>query len=143
MRNSAPIEENSWRHRRLRSELKALQSDPPEGIQGKSRDGSSVFASMLSIQFQKFLSFNSVSSYATGSILLPLASHHHRSARQSVRGRRLLPFHANSTNLPNETSRRSIPDQDVSPQHFPTRRHRLRLHSSQLELGADHLQSSH
>ena len=34
LQNSAPIEENSWRHRRLRSELKALQSDPPEGIQG-------------------------------------------------------------------------------------------------------------
>jgi len=38
IRNSPPIEENSWRHRRLRSELKALQSDPPEGIQAIPMD---------------------------------------------------------------------------------------------------------
>ncbi|XP_064640709.1 uncharacterized protein LOC135495754 [Lineus longissimus] len=34
----APIEDNSWRHRRLRSELKALKSDPPEGIQATPLD---------------------------------------------------------------------------------------------------------
>jgi len=34
-----PIEENSWRHRRLRSELKTLRSDPPEGIQAAPLDG--------------------------------------------------------------------------------------------------------
>jgi len=33
-----PIEENSWRHRRLRSELKALRTDPPEGIQATPLD---------------------------------------------------------------------------------------------------------
>ena len=31
--STLPIEENSWRHRRLRSELKTLRTDPPEGIQ--------------------------------------------------------------------------------------------------------------
>ncbi|XP_074644947.1 uncharacterized protein LOC141901538 [Tubulanus polymorphus] len=34
----APIEENSWRHRRLRSELKSLKTDPPEGIQATPLD---------------------------------------------------------------------------------------------------------
>lgn len=38
IQNTPQIEENSWRHRRLRSELKALQSDPPEGIQATPLD---------------------------------------------------------------------------------------------------------
>ena len=36
--SSLPIEENSWRHRRLRSELKTLRSDPPEGIEASPLD---------------------------------------------------------------------------------------------------------
>lgn len=38
LQSSLPIEENSWRHRRLRSELKTLRSDPPEGIQATPLD---------------------------------------------------------------------------------------------------------
>lgn len=38
LQSSLPIEENSWRHRRLRSELKTLKSDPPEGIQATPLD---------------------------------------------------------------------------------------------------------
>ena len=37
-KSTPPIEENSWRHRRLRSELKTLQTDPPEGIQATPLD---------------------------------------------------------------------------------------------------------
>ena len=33
----------SWRHRRLLLELKALQSDPPEGIMAKPLDSSCFF----------------------------------------------------------------------------------------------------
>ena len=36
--STPPIEENSWRHRRLRSELKTLKTDPPEGIQATPLD---------------------------------------------------------------------------------------------------------
>ena len=36
--SSLPIEENSWRHRRLRSELKTLRTDPPEGIRATPLD---------------------------------------------------------------------------------------------------------
>jgi len=35
---NSDVEENSWRNRRLRSELKALKSDPPEGIQATPLD---------------------------------------------------------------------------------------------------------
>ncbi|KAK0045836.1 SUMO-conjugating enzyme UBC9 [Biomphalaria pfeifferi] len=38
LQSTPPIEENSWRHRRLRSELKTLKSDPPEGIQATPLD---------------------------------------------------------------------------------------------------------
>ncbi|XP_013387845.1 uncharacterized protein LOC106156942 [Lingula anatina] len=38
LQSTPPIEENSWRHRRLRSELKTLQTDPPEGIQATPLD---------------------------------------------------------------------------------------------------------
>ena len=36
--STPPIEEDSWRHRRLRSELKTLRTDPPEGIQATPLD---------------------------------------------------------------------------------------------------------
>ena len=32
VQSTPPIEESSWRHRRLRSELKTLRADPLEGI---------------------------------------------------------------------------------------------------------------
>ncbi|XP_052229478.1 uncharacterized protein LOC127843767 isoform X2 [Dreissena polymorpha] len=38
LQSTPPIEENSWRHRRLRSELKTLRSDPPEGIRAEPLD---------------------------------------------------------------------------------------------------------
>ncbi|XP_063416868.1 uncharacterized protein LOC134699107 [Mytilus trossulus] len=38
LQSTPPIEENSWRHRRLRSELKTLKSDPPEGIKATPLD---------------------------------------------------------------------------------------------------------
>ena len=39
VRQSAPpFEEDSWRHRRLRSELKTIRTDPPEGIQATPLD---------------------------------------------------------------------------------------------------------
>ncbi|XP_050397716.1 (E3-independent) E2 ubiquitin-conjugating enzyme UBE2O [Patella vulgata] len=38
LQSTPPIEENSWRHRRLRSELKTLKMDPPEGIQATPLD---------------------------------------------------------------------------------------------------------
>jgi len=38
LQSTPPIEENSWRHRRLRSELKTLKTDPPEGIQAAPLD---------------------------------------------------------------------------------------------------------
>ncbi|XP_046356638.1 uncharacterized protein [Haliotis cracherodii] len=38
LQSTPPIEENSWRHRRLRSELKTLKTDPPEGIQATPLD---------------------------------------------------------------------------------------------------------
>ncbi|GFN97541.1 ubiquitin-conjugating enzyme e2 d2 [Plakobranchus ocellatus] len=38
LQSTPPIKENSWRHRRLRSELKALTTDPPEGIQAMPLD---------------------------------------------------------------------------------------------------------
>ncbi|XP_060569349.1 uncharacterized protein LOC132727783 [Ruditapes philippinarum] len=38
LQSTPPIEENSWRHRRLRSELKTLKSDPPEGIRAEPLD---------------------------------------------------------------------------------------------------------
>jgi len=36
--HSGPLVESSWRHRRLRSELKALRADPLEGIQAMPLD---------------------------------------------------------------------------------------------------------
>jgi len=36
--HSGPVVESSWRHRRLRSELKALRADPLEGIQAMPLD---------------------------------------------------------------------------------------------------------
>ncbi|RUS81105.1 hypothetical protein EGW08_011145 [Elysia chlorotica] len=38
LQSTPPIKENSWRHKRLRSELKALTTDPPEGIQAMPLD---------------------------------------------------------------------------------------------------------
>lgn len=38
LQHSGPIIESSWRHRRLRSELKALRADPLEGIQAMPLD---------------------------------------------------------------------------------------------------------
>lgn len=38
LQSTPPIKENSWRHRRLRSELKTLKTDPPEGIQATPLD---------------------------------------------------------------------------------------------------------
>ncbi|ESO89748.1 hypothetical protein LOTGIDRAFT_124502, partial [Lottia gigantea] len=38
LQSTPPIEENSWRHRRLRSELRTLKTDPPEGIQATPLD---------------------------------------------------------------------------------------------------------
>lgn len=38
LQSTPPIEEDSWRHRRLRSELKTLRTDPPEGIQATPLD---------------------------------------------------------------------------------------------------------
>lgn len=36
--STPPVEESSWRHRRLRSELKTLRADPLEGIQATPLD---------------------------------------------------------------------------------------------------------